>query len=159
MSTHTKTWVQRLPVPIEQAWDFFSQPGNLARITPPEMMLKAEGGNAGTAIYEGMKLNFVLYPFMMIPVRWTTEIMTVSKPDFFADRQLAGPYEHWYHRHLFREIEGGTEMTDIVEYALPLDFFGEVVEALIVGRRLDEVFKFRRRKVAEILGAMPPEKE
>jgi len=123
------------------------------------MMLKAEGGNAGTAIYEGMKLNFVLYPFMMIPVRWTTEIMTVSKPDFFADRQLAGPYEHWYHRHLFREIEGGTEMTDIVEYALPLDLFGEVVEALIVGRRLDEVFEFRRRKVAEILGAMPPEKE
>jgi len=122
-------------------------------------MLKAEGGNAGTAIYEGMKLNFVLYPFMMIPVRWTTEIMTVSKPDFFADRQLAGPYEHWYHRHLFREIEGGTEMTDIVEYALPLDLFGEVVEVLIVGRRLDEVFEFRRRKVSEILGAMPPEKE
>jgi len=154
MNLHTKTWVQRLPVPIDVAWDFFSQPGNLARITPPEMMLKAEGGNAGTPIYEGMKLNFILYPFMMIPVRWTTEIMKVSKPDFFEDRQLSGPYEQWHHRHLFREIEGGTEMTDIVEYALPLDFFGEVVEALIVGRRLEEVFEYRRRKVAAILGGM-----
>lgn len=157
MNLHTKTWVQRLPVPIEEAWDFFSQPGNLARITPPEMMLKAEGGNAGTAIFEGMKLNFVLYPFMMIPVRWTTEIKKVSKPDFFEDWQLSGPYEQWHHRHLFREIEGGTEMTDIVEYALPFDLFGEVVEALIVGRRLDEVFEYRRCRVAEILGEMAPE--
>lgn len=152
MNLHTKTWVQRLPVPIEQAWDFFSQPDNLARITPPEMMLRAEGGNAGTPIYEGMKLHFIIYPFMMIPVRWTTEIMKVSKPDFFEDRQLSGPYGHWYHRHLFREIEGGTEMTDIVEYGLPFDLLGEVVEALIVGRRLDEVFEYRRRKVAELLG-------
>ncbi len=122
------------------------------------MMLKV-GGNAGMAMYEGMKLNFVLYPFLMIPVRWTTEIMKVSKPDFFEDWQLSGPYAEWHHRHLFKEIEGGTEMTDIVQYALPLGLFGEVVEALIVGRRLDEVFEYRRRKVAEILGAMPPEKE
>ncbi|MBN1929191.1 MAG: SRPBCC family protein [Chlorobiaceae bacterium] len=153
MNLHTKTWVQRLPVPIDVAWDFFSQPDNLARITPPEMFLRVDGANGGEPIYEGMQLSYTLYPFMMIPVRWTTEIMRVSKPDVFEDRQLSGPYAHWYHRHLFREIEGGTEMTDIVEYAMPFDVLGEVVEALIVGRRLDEVFEYRRRKVAEILGA------
>ncbi|NTW55250.1 MAG: SRPBCC family protein [Chlorobaculum sp.] len=154
MNLHTKTWVQKMPVPIESAWDFFSMPDNLARITPPEMMLRANRGSTGRSIHEGMHLNFVLYPFMMIPVRWTTEIMRVSKPDFFEDRQLEGPYELWHHTHRFRAIEGGTEMTDIVEYALPFDMLGEVVEALIVGRRLDEVFEYRRRKVAEILGVM-----
>lgn len=153
MNLHTKTWVQRLPVPIDVAWDFFSQPDNLARITPPEMFLRVDGGSTGKPISEGMQLSYTLYPFMMIPVRWTTEIMRVSRPDFFEDRQLSGPYEHWHHRHRFREIEGGTEMTDIVEYSLPFDMLGEVVEALIVGRRLDEVFEYRRRKVAEILGA------
>jgi ligand-binding SRPBCC domain-containing protein len=127
-------------------------PDNLARITPPEMMLRAEGGNVGTAIYEGMRLHFMVYPFMMIPVRWTTEIMKVSKPFCFEDWQLSGPYESWHHRHLFREIEGGTLMTDIVEYSLPFDLLGEVVEALIVGRRLDEVFGYRRRRVEELLG-------
>jgi ligand-binding SRPBCC domain-containing protein len=154
MNVHTKTWVQKMPVSIDRAWDFFSMPDNLARITPPEMMLRANRGSAGLSIHEGMHLNFVLYPFMMIPVRWTTEIMKVSKPDVFEDRQLEGPYELWHHTHRFREIEGGTEMTDIVEYALPFDMLGEVVEALIVGRRLDEVFEYRRRKVAEILGSM-----
>ena len=153
MNLHTKTWVQRLPVPLDVAWDFFSQPDNLARITPPEMFLRVDGGSTGKPIFEGMQLSYTLYPFMMIPVRWTTEIMRVSRPDFFEDRQLAGPYEHWHHTHQFREIEGGTEMTDIVEYALPFELLGEVVEALIVGRRLDEVFEYRRRKVAEILGA------
>ncbi|RXK88361.1 cyclase [Chlorobaculum sp. 24CR] len=153
MNLHTKTWVQRLPVPIDVAWDFFSQPDNLARITPPEMFLRVDGGSTGKPISEGMQLSYTLYPFMMIPVRWTTEIMRVSRPDFFEDRQLEGPYELWHHTHRFREIEGGTEMTDIVEYALPFDMLGEVVEALIVGRRLDEVFEYRRRKVAEILGA------
>jgi ligand-binding SRPBCC domain-containing protein len=154
MNLHTKTWVQRLPVPIDVAWDFFSQPDNLARITPPEMFLRVDGGSTGKPISEGMQLSYTLYPFMMIPVRWTTEIMRVSRPDFFEDRQLEGPYELWHHTHRFREIDGGTEMTDIVEYALPFDLLGEVVEALIVGRRLDEVFEYRRRKVAEILGGM-----
>ncbi len=154
MNLHTRTWVQKMPVSIDRAWDFFSMPDNLARITPPEMFLRGNRGSAGRAIYEGMRLHFVLYPFMMIPVRWTTEIMRVSKPDFFEDRQLEGPYELWHHTHRFREIEGGTEMTDIVEYALPFDLFGEIVDSLIVGRRLDEVFEYRRRKVAEILGSM-----
>jgi ligand-binding SRPBCC domain-containing protein len=154
MNLHTRTWVQKMPVSIDRAWDFFSQPDNLARITPPEMFLRVDGGSTGKPISEGMQLSYTLYPFMMIPVRWTTEIMRVSRPDFFEDRQLEGPYELWHHTHRFREIEGGTEMTDIVEYALPFEMLGEVVEALIVGRRLDEVFEYRRRRVEEIFGGM-----
>ena len=28
---------QHLPISLEEAWDFFSSPNNLAKITPPDM--------------------------------------------------------------------------------------------------------------------------
>ena len=91
---------------------------------------------------------------MMIPVRWETEIASVRKPFSFEDIQKSGPYEYWHHKHFFREIEGGVEMTDILEYRLPMDLFGELVNALIVNRRLEEVFGYRRKKIEEILGVL-----
>ncbi len=153
MTVQTRHWVQRIPVTPDAAWEFFSLPDNLSRITPPEMSFRITGGG-GRPIVEGMVLTYTLYPFMLLPVEWATEIMTVSKPDSFEDRQLRGPYDEWRHRHLFRAIEGGVEMTDVVEYRLPLGAFGDLVDALIVGHRLDEVFAYRRRRIAEILGTM-----
>lgn len=152
MSKHRKTYVQNIPVSLEQAWEFFSLPDNLSRITPPEMMFRITNGMQGMNIHEGMIITYTLYPFMMIPVNWTTEIVRVSKPDFFEDRQIRGPYEEWNHRHLFRVISGGVEMTDMIEYRLPLDLFGDLINEFVVARRLDEVFGYRRRKIGDILG-------
>jgi len=154
MSLHSRTWVQKIPVSIEEAWDFFSMPENLSKITPPEMFFRITNGIEGLPIREGMVITYTLYPFMLIPVDWATEITRVSKPFLFEDRQLRGPYEEWRHRHLFREIEGGVEVTDIVEYRLPLGGFGELVDTLIVGRRLEEVFAYRRRRIGELLGVL-----
>ncbi|NTV93783.1 MAG: SRPBCC family protein, partial [Chlorobiaceae bacterium] len=93
-----------------------------------------------------------LYPFMMLPIRWETEITRVEKPFLFEDRQKSGPYASWVHLHEFREIPGGVEMTDTVEYEMPMDWFGNLVNDLIVRRRLEEVFLYRRKKTGEILG-------
>jgi ligand-binding SRPBCC domain-containing protein len=152
MAFHELSFVQNIPVSIDTAWSFFSSPKNLARITPPEMMFRITGGSLGEEIYPGMTICYTLYPFMMIPVNWTTEIVRVSKPDFFEDRQIRGPYEEWNHRHLFRVISGGVEMTDMIEYRLPLDLFGDLINEFVVARRLDEVFGYRRRKIGDILG-------
>jgi ligand-binding SRPBCC domain-containing protein len=117
------------------------------------MMFRITGGSADTEIYPGMVICYTLYPFMLLPVRWETEITEARKPFYFEDRQKSGPYDQWHHRHLFREIPGGVEMTDQLEYSLPLEFFGELVNALIVSRRIEEVFAFRRNKIAGILGS------
>jgi ligand-binding SRPBCC domain-containing protein len=154
MSDHIRSWVQKIPVTIEAAWAFFSAPANLSKITPPEMMFRITNDIGDRTIHEGMVITYTLYPFMMIPVEWATEITKVSAPDFFEDRQMAGPYEEWRHRHSFRAVEGGVEMTDTVSYRLPFGEFGELVESLIVGRRLEEVFAYRRRRITEILGRM-----
>jgi len=155
---HKLTYVQKIPVPIDTAWSFFSSPANLARITPPEMMFRINGGIGDEEIYPGMIIFYTLYPFMMLPIRWETEITVVQKPFYFEDCQKSGPYEDWHHRHIFREIDGGVEMTDFLQYRLPMDFFGELVNALIVCRRLEEVFTYRRKRVEAILGSFKEDK-
>jgi ligand-binding SRPBCC domain-containing protein len=152
MPLHDLTYVQQLPVSIDAAWAFFSSPDNFVRITPPEMMVTITSGAGGESIYEGMIITYTLYPFMMLPVRWETEIVSVMKPLSFEDIQNSGPYEYWHHRHTFREIDGGVEMTDFLQYSLPMGYFGEIVNMLIVSRRLEEVFNYRKNRIEEILG-------
>ena len=154
MELHNLTYVQQLPVSIDAAWAFFSSPDNFVRITPPEMMVTITNGAGGKSIFEGMIITYTLYPFMMLPVRWETEIVSVMKPLFFEDVQNSGPYEYWHHRHTFKEIEGGVEMTDFLQYALPMGYFGELVNMLIVSLRLEEVFNYRKKRIEELLGKM-----
>jgi len=152
MELHKLTYVQQIPVSIDVAWTFFSSPSNFVRITPPEMMVTITSGSREQSIYEGMIITYTLYPFMMLPVRWETEITKVTKPVFFEDIQKSGPYEYWHHRHTFKEIDGGVEMTDFLQYSLPMGYFGELVNMLIVSHRLEEVFNYRKKRVEEILG-------
>lgn len=154
MKPHTYTSVQRLPVPLATAWEFFATPANLERITPPEMRFRITGGDAGRELFEGMRLSYTLYPFPFLPVSWQTVITMVQRPAMFEDRQLEGPYESWVHRHEFRAVAGGTEMTDRVAYSLPFGMLGEAVGSLIVARRLEEVFEYRKARIAELLGTM-----
>ena len=152
MELHKLTYVQQIPVSIDVAWTIVSSPSNFVRITPPEMMVTITSGSGEQSIYEGMVITYTLYPFMMLPVRWETEITKVTKPVFFEDIQKSGPYEYWHHRHSFKEIDGGVEMTDFLQYSLPMGYFGELVNMLIVSHRLEEVFNFRKKRVEEILG-------
>jgi len=154
MALHNLTYVQKIPVTLEEAWAFFSSPGNFVRITPPEMMVTITSGKEEQSIYPGMIITYTLYPFMMIPVRWETEIVSVNKPLFFEDMQNSGPYEYWHHKHTFKEIQGGVEMTDSLQYSLPMSLFGEIVNTLIVSLRLQEVFNYRKKKIEELLGRM-----
>ena len=149
---HNLTHVQQLPVSIDAAWAFFSSPGNLALITPPEMMVSITSGIGEESIYPGMVITYTLYPFMMIPVRWETEIVSVNKPFFFEDRQNSGPYEFWHHQHIFKEIPGGVEMTDLLKYSLPMGIIGEIVNTLIVSMRLEEDFNYRKKRIEELFG-------
>ena len=154
MALHNLTYVQKIPVTLDEAWAFFSSPGNFVRITPPEMMVTITSGKEEQSIYPGMVITYTLYPFMMIPVRWETEIVSVNKPFFFEDMQNSGPYEYWHHKHTFKEIQGGVEMTDSLQYSLPMSLFGEIVNTLIVSMRLAEVFNYRKKRIEELLGQM-----
>jgi len=58
---------------------------------------------------------------------------------------MSGPYALWHHKHFFEATEeGGTKMTDIVHYALPLGFIGRIMNTLVVKNKLKDIFEHRR---------------
>ncbi|ULQ55259.1 SRPBCC family protein [Flavihumibacter rivuli] len=154
MAVHSLKTVQKIPVTLEKAWDFFSSPANLAAITPSHMGFNIISKHHGPRMYQGQIIEYKVSPVLGIPMYWMTEITHVEEGKFFVDEQRFGPYSLWHHQHHFREIDGGVEMTDIVHYKIPLGFLGDLANSLFVRRQLDGIFDYRFKKVEELFGKM-----
>lgn len=139
-----------LPITMENAWDFFSSPENLAKITPPEMDFKVLTKSGPDEIYDGMLIDYSIKPLFGIPMYWQTEIYMVDKPNCFADRQLKGPYKLWEHKHTFIKKEGGVLMEDEVNYQLPLGITGQIIHSILVRKMVENIFIFRRKVLDQI---------
>ncbi len=140
---------QSLPISLPRAWDFFSNPNNLAEITPAWLNFRVTS-NLPEKMYPGMIVTYQVRPWGGIALDWVTEITHLSAPNFFVDEQRFGPYRFWHHQHHFREIASGVEMTDIVHYALPFGPFGRLAHYFSVEGRLQEIFKFRRERLERL---------
>lgn len=152
MAAHTIKTVQRIPVSLDKAWDFFSDPANLQTITPEGMGFKVISKHHGDRMYAGQLIEYKVRPVAGIPVYWMTEITQVKDRVYFIDEQRFGPYTLWHHQHHFKEIPGGVEMTDIVHYKNPLGILGRIANRLFVKNKLKTIFDFRYRKVEELFG-------
>ncbi|HET9745926.1 MAG TPA: SRPBCC family protein [Chitinophagaceae bacterium] len=152
MAVHSIKTVQKIPVSLREAWDFFSNPANLQVITPGNMGFSIISTHHGEKIYTGQLIEYKVRPFLNIPLYWMTEITHTEELKYFIDVQRKGPYALWHHQHHFKEIEGGVEMTDIVHYENPLGFIGEMVDFLFIKGQLKDIFQYRFSKVEEFLG-------
>ena len=151
MKIYTLNRVQILPVKIDQAWDFFTSPHNLSKITPSSMDFKVLSKNDGP-IHPGMIIRYTVTPILGIPLNWVTEITHVEHQHLFVDEQRFGPYAFWHHLHKFKEVEEGVEMEDLVHYALPFGLIGAAAHELLVKNKLNEIFDFRTKVLREIFG-------
>jgi ligand-binding SRPBCC domain-containing protein len=134
--------IQVLPIPVETAWNFFSNPANLIKITPPDMDFRITSPPRAD-IYAGQIITYTVRPFWGVAVNWTTEITHVERPGYFVDEQRFGPYRFWHHQHHFREVEGGVEMRDLVHYLLPHDRLVGLINRVFVAPRIRRIFDFR----------------
>lgn len=134
---------------LDNSWEFFSDPRNLPKITPPWLNLKITSDLPGK-MYEGMIITYKVYPFLGIPSNWVTEITQVKEKVFFIDEQRFGPYKFWHHQHHFKEMDKGIEMEDIVTYALPLDPLSRPINSFFIGNKVKEIFKFREEVLTKL---------
>ncbi|HEX8334241.1 MAG TPA: SRPBCC family protein [Segetibacter sp.] len=141
--------IQKLPITLEEAWEFFSNPVNLATITPPSLDFKIISDITEKEIYEGQLITYKVRPLFGIALIWLSEITTVQKHRSFIDEQRKGPYKLWHHEHHFKAIDGGTEMIDIVEYQVPFGVLGTFALP-VVKRQLHNIFTYRRNKIEEL---------
>lgn len=144
---------QRIPISVTEAWDFFSSPMNLARITPKEMAFTVTSGlQPDEKMYSGMIITYKVSPVAGIKLNWMTEITQVVDHQYFIDEQRFGPYKFWHHQHHFKSIPGGVEMNDILTYGLPMGIFGNIANSVFVANKLQEIFNYRSKKVVELFG-------
>jgi ligand-binding SRPBCC domain-containing protein len=154
MSVHQLKIVQEIPIPVKHAWDFFSRPGNLQLITPPGFQFKILTKLDERPIYIGQVIDYTLRPLFTIPVRWTTLITEVEEEIFFVDEQTRGPYKYWRHKHIFKPITGGTEMTDELEYEIPGGLAGDLINSILVKNELRKLFDYRYSKISTLMKRM-----
>ena len=153
MKIYTIKASQDLPISLESAWDFFSSPANLARITPVEMnFIITSDFKSGQKIYPGMIITYKVSPLFGIKLNWMTEITHVKEHEYFVDDQRFGPFAMWHHQHHFKEIAGGVHMIDIVDYAIPYSFIGQIANHVLVKKELKKMFDYRKLKIEELFG-------
>ena len=143
MKIYNLTRGQLLPITIQEAWDFFSSPKNLAKITPSHMKFKILYISGGDKAYAGQIIRYKINVLPWLPMHWVTEITQVKEPSHFIDEQRFGPYALWHHQHHFKEVQGGVLMTDEVNYAIPLGFLGRLAHWLFVGKEVNAIFEHR----------------
>ena len=151
MRLHVLERTQRLPMALDEAWEFFTDPRNLAVITPPEMGFEVRSA-LPERVYAGMIITYRVRPLLGVPVTWVTEITHVREHEYFVDEQRFGPYRFWHHQHLFREVAGGVEARDIVHYALPPG--GGVARRWLVAPKLEQIFDYRRKVLQDRFGRL-----
>ena len=143
--------IQLIRRPLDEVFAFFADAKNLEAITPPYLHFRILTPlpidmRAGTLIDYHLRL-------FGVSMKWKTRIEAFDAPLRFVDRQLKGPYKLWHHLHEFYEVEGGVLMVDRVDYQIGWSIFGGLAHAAFVRRTLDDIFDYRRFKVAELLDA------
>lgn len=151
MAIHTIQTAQFLPVSIEQAWSFLSSPSNLKLITPEYMGFDIVSGfKEGEEMYAGQIITYKVKPLLGIKTSWVTEITHVDAPYFFVDEQRIGPYKLWHHQHRLEESEGGVWMFDTVNYVVPLGLLGDILQYVLIRKKLKSIFDYRHKKLEEL---------
>lgn len=142
MANYTLKRIQLLPMSLDEAWEFFSNPANLNNITPAYMRFRILN-KSGERMYPGQIITYTVRPVLGIPLFWMTEITQVKEKEYFIDEQRRGPYAFWHHTHFFKNVPGGVEMTDIVHYRLPFGPLGKLLHWLFVRKQLNDIFDYR----------------
>lgn len=150
-ATHRLVRTTRIAGDPDRVFAFFKDPRNLETITPPWLGFRITS-TSDKVVRHGTRIRYRLR-LHGIPMSWESRIAEFDENVHFADEQISGPYARWYHRHHFRAVDGGVEMTDDVEYRLPFGLLGRFVHWLIVRHQLRAIFDYRTTIIAAQFGA------
>ena len=135
---------QRIAAPIERVFD-------LARSIDLHLASAAATGEraiAGTTTGLIGPDGWVTWRARHLLVRQTltSRITAYERPHRFEDRMVAGIFARFIHEHRFRVVDGGTLMSDRLEYEAPYGPLGRLACGLVVDRHLRR-FLTRRNEI------------
>lgn len=139
----------RLEFPADQVFAWHERPGMFLRLIPP---------------WESVEL--IHYPPMLeeneqaiveiktgpIKQRWIARLYGIEKGRRFCDRMVQGPFSKWVHEHRFEpDGDDACRMSDHIQYELPAKSFGKAVAGGYVQRKIEALFDYRHRVLANDL--------
>ncbi len=138
----------KINAPVREVFKWHSRPGAIERMSPPwdplDVVYKSGGIEKGAKTI--MKMSAGL---LSLKIRWIAEHIEYKENRLFRDRQIKGPFAHWIHTHRF--IPDGTDkcyLADEIEYALPINPFGNFFGSSLINQRLERIFHFRHTTLA-----------
>ncbi|MFB6299707.1 MAG: SRPBCC family protein [Halobacteriales archaeon] len=157
MATYEReVWVD---APLTDVWEFHSSVDGLVALTPDWMGLEIisvtgpDGAPDPDVLETGSCISMRMQPLGIGPQNsWTSEITSRESHDdeaVFTDEMTDGPFRTWRHTHRFQAIDGGTLITDHVEYELPLGPLSGLSGAVSVF--FEPMFRYRHRRTRSIL--------
>ncbi|MEK9500358.1 TIGR01777 family oxidoreductase [Gaopeijia maritima] len=138
-----------VPHPVSDVFAWHERPGALERLTPPwenMRVVRRSGGIADGAVVE------IRHKKGPLDLSWEMEHVDYEQGRRFVDVQRKGPFQSWRHTHEFAPTDdGGTLVTDTIEWEPPLGAAGEVLAGPILEKELEQGFAFRHRRLAHDL--------
>ena len=83
-----------------------------------------------------------------VPWRLTSRITAFDRPNRFIDEQVRGPFHRFHHEHLFEPVDGGSRLTDIVEFEAPAGWLGRFAERFVLASYIRALIEERNRFLA-----------
>jgi ligand-binding SRPBCC domain-containing protein len=133
---------QHVSAPVEAVKAFYGDVANLKRISPPFPRLTISAKD--TRVQKGGEFMLIL-DFILFKLTWLSVIDEVVEGQYFIDSFRGSIFSLWRHKHAYSAIEGGTLLTDEIEYH-PAFWFAPFAT---IGIKM--LFAFRRRSLAEAL--------
>lgn len=143
---------------VEEMWSFISAPKNLKEITPDYMGFEVTTPYLSEKMYAGMIISYKVSPVLNFKVDWVTEITHVKENEFFVDEQRIGPYKLWHHQHHLIQMQEGVLMRDIVTYQPPFGILGALANKLLISKKLNEIFNYRKIVLEKKFGSLQNQK-
>ena len=142
------------PVPAEALFAWHERSGAFERLCPPwdpvEIVSRDPGLKDGARVSLRVKIAGIPQRLEVIHEAYEAGVQ-------FQDRQLAGPFAEWVHRHQVIPGEASPEgseasaLLDAIRYRLPLGPLGALFGGAMARRRLDQLFHYRHRRLAHDL--------
>lgn len=140
-------FIDRAP---EDVFDFHADLKNLSRISPPEQEEEAGGILPPGPLRVGSQITIKSAP-RSLRRNMESIIVEWDPPEGFTERQVRGPFPTWTHQRRFAAFQGGTLMTDQIEYEPPGGAVGAFASRFRQNDPLERFFHYRQAEAKRIL--------
>lgn len=88
--------------------------------------------------------------------RLSTRITGFDRPYFFEDTMQQGAFKRMRHEHHFKKENGGTLMTDLFDYEVPMGFAGRIFDRIYLEKYMTRLLEKRNSMIRQLAEKASP---